>query len=56
MNNKPARLLILSILLLYYPNYSQAWSEHPMLIYPILRDMPEMTRLPQVEEIGRAHV
>ena len=42
-------ILIVAIQFMTIPSSVFSWSEHPMLIYPILRDMPEITQLPQVE-------
>lgn len=35
-------------LVLMQPLSSSAWTEHPLIVYPILRDMPEMAGMPGV--------
>jgi hypothetical protein len=41
-------LRILLTLMVLHPFHARAWSEHPMIVYPILRDMPEMVNAPKV--------
>lgn len=42
-------LALLSAFLFCSPQVSYGWSEHPMIVYPILRDMPEMAEMGTVQ-------
>ncbi|MEY1638386.1 hypothetical protein [Tenuifilum osseticum] len=42
----------LSIFLLVSPNISKAWSEHPLLAYPVLSNIPDLTNRKPIDAIS----
>jgi len=41
--------LLFFVLILFGGRQAQAWSEHPLLIYPVLKSMPVVANAPEVE-------